>query len=380
MAQKNSNLLAIGLVMGGVIGAGVFSLPYAFIQVGLGRSLLYLGFLTLISIINYFLFVEVILKTPGQRNYVGLATYYFGKTGEAISFLTSVAIVFLVLFIYLILAGRFVALIWPNVSPLFTALPFWLLASISTFFNIKKLVEVEFLTSIAIGFIVLIIFIFSLSNFSANNLVDYFQGLPMAGFWFPVGPILFALSGRAAISELIKYTKKDVKKIIFLSFAAIAAIYFIFSVSVVVLTNGSASEDTITGLAGQLPSVIIFLIVVMGLMALWHIYVLLGFDLNNILTKDLKWPEVISGLVVVFVPLLLYLINWQSFFVIVAIVGGIFATAENILIILMWLKMKREKELPHWLACLALAVFVVIFVHESLVQVGRLDFTSWLGW
>ena len=370
MAQKSvRNLLAVGLVMGGVIGAGIFSLPYAFTQVGLGRSFLYLGFLTVISIVNYFLYAEVLLNTPGRLNFVGLANYYFGRVGEVISFLFSVAIVFLVLFIYLILAGRFVALIWPGIPPLFTALPFWLLASVSAFFNIKKLVAVEFLTSIVISLIVFVIFLFALPNLALSDLADYFQGLPLSSFWLPIGPILFALSGRAAISELVRYTKKDIYKIIFLSFIAIAFIYFIFGVSVVVLTNGLVSEDTISGLVGRLPGMIIFLIAIMGITALWHIYVLLGFDLNNILTRDLKWPKTVSGLAIVFIPLVLYLINWQSFFVIVALVGGVFATAENVLIILMWLKMKKDKWLPRGLAYLALAVFVVIFVHEFVVGI-----------
>lgn len=365
------NFLAIGLMMGGVVGAGIFSLPYVFVQIGLGRGFFYLIALTALMIITYLMYAEVLLKTPGQHNYVSLSKLYLGNIAEIFSFLFAVITIFLVLFIYLFLAGKFIGLIWPAAPLLLTALPFWLLASISVFFNLKKLVEVEFVTSAAIGIIVFIIFIFSLPNFSAAVFLTYFSGLPGVSFWLPIGPLLFALAGRAAVSELANYSKQNLKTNIIFSFIIIAIIYLLFVIGVIFLTNGLVSEDTVSGLSGFLPYFLLVIIALMGLVAVWHVYVLLGFDLYNILTADLKWPERLAGFSIVFIPLILYLINWQSFFLVVSLVGGVFAALENIFIVLMWLKMKKG-ELSCWLAYLALAIFMVILVHELAVRLVSL--------
>ena len=365
--MSSKKLLATTLIIGGVVGGGMFSLPYALLSVGLGWGTLYLVAVCSLMIITYHLYSDVLLKTPGQHNYVSLTKFYLGNFAEFLSILFTVVTVIFVLFIYLNLAERFLNLLWP-VSGLIPIFIFWLLASISIFFGLKKLAEIEFLSSIAIAGIVFVSFLFSLPALSLEKFLTFFnQPFQRSLFWLPIGPLLFAFSGRAAVSELLIFSHKDVKKIIGKAFFLIAVIYLIFVLGVLFLTNGMVSEDTISGLASRLPLFLIVLVGVLGLIALWHIYVFLGFDVNNILVVDLGWPKFSAGLLVVAAPLILYLLSWQNFFTAVSFAGGVFAALENIFIVLMWLKMKKGR-FPLPLVFLVLAVFVIVFLHELWVQ------------
>ena len=354
--------LPIGLLAGAVIGGGMFSLPFIFAQVGFLKGLLYLVGVVLLMTTTYLMYADVILKTRGTHNFVSLNDFYLGDLGRFFSVAVSLITMILVLFIYLVLASRFV-------GPLIV-LPFWLLGSVAIFFSLRRLAVIEFLTSLLIVFIIAIIFIWSLPHFSFESFKSIFDGQYTASlFWLPIGPLLFAFAGRAAILELILYSKKNVKETIINSFFAISVVYILFVLSVLFLTGGVVGDDTISSLAGHLPKLLMFLVTVMGLVALWHVYIILGFDSCNILVVDLKWPKLISGLVVVIVPILLYLLGSNNFLVLISLVGGIFAAIENILIVLMWFKLKSKKSfMSKMLGYVTLAAFVIILTHELVAQ------------
>ncbi len=353
----------MGLFIGAIIGGGIFSLPFVFAQVGLLKGLLYLVAVTILMTVTYLMYADVILKTPGKHNFVSLNKLYLGEVGEFLGIIVSVLIIILVLFIYLVLASRFMGLIFWGPDWI-TVVPFWFFASLAIFFNIRKLAVIEFLTSLLIALIIIIIFFWSLSYFSLESFKIVFDGKYMPGlFWLPIGPLIFALSGRAGVLELISYSKKNVFKTIINSFFFVSMIYLLFILAILLLTGGVVSDDAISSLSGHLPVFILALLAIMGLLALWHVYIILGFDARNILAVDLGWPKITSSILIIFIPILLYLLGWNNFLILVSLVGGIFAALENILIILMWFKIKKYSIKRFW-GYLAFTVFFIILIHE----------------
>lgn len=372
----SKDLLAGGLLAGAIVGAGIFSLPYAFAQVGLGRGLLLLIFFSWLMTLVNLMYADVLTHTSGKHNFVTLSKIHLGDLAEWFAVVLTVIQMILVMVIYLILALRFVSLLW-QAGPLLqflAVLVFWLLGSLVISFSLSRLAWVESLTTGVIGLIVLILFVWALPSFSTTNLLNLGWG-GTASLWLAAGPLLFALSGRVAIAELVTYARKrNLFKIIGSTFAVMALLYFIFVLAVLAVTGGQPSDDTVSGLVGRLPLWLLLALGLMGLVSVWHAYIIVGFDINNILTVDLRWPKALGSLVVIVVPLLLYFVGWRNFFGLVSLTGGIVFALEGIFIITMWLRHRISnrlsllKNIPRWWVYLSLMVLVIVFVNQFATQ------------
>ncbi len=111
-------LEAVAILVGTIIGGGVFLLPYANIQSGFVLSNLWLILLTILLIIIHLLFGEVILRTKESYCLTGYAGLYLGNHAKKLLLLTSTVSLSFSLIIYLLLGVKFVSLIFPVVAVL----------------------------------------------------------------------------------------------------------------------------------------------------------------------------------------------------------------------------------------------------------------------
>ncbi len=108
--------LPASILAGTIIGAGMFSLPFIFKEIGLAAGIFYLAFFTLIFIGLYFIFADLILRTPGNHRYIGYAKIYLGNWGFFSSLFVGLIQLFLVLTIYLVLSGSYSNLVFGNLQ------------------------------------------------------------------------------------------------------------------------------------------------------------------------------------------------------------------------------------------------------------------------
>ena len=102
MAKKHTLyhtlLLPSGLLAGGIIGAGIFALPYLFAQSGLFAGFVHLSVGALAYTFIHLLYADVILRTPGTHRFVGRSKKYLGPRSFAPAvFITIVEMVFVML-------------------------------------------------------------------------------------------------------------------------------------------------------------------------------------------------------------------------------------------------------------------------------------------
>ncbi len=362
-----------GLFAGAIVGAGMFSLPYVFARVGFWPGALYVIAIGAVMAIIYGMYADLLITTPGRHNFVSLGRMYLGDMGEWLGVALTVVTMIFVLYIYLILAGRFMGLI-VAVPPSAAGIPLWLMGSAAIFFSLRRIAQIEFIAGACIAAIITLLGAWALRH-SASFMVPAPFFTP-ALFWLPIGPLLFSFSGRAATSELVRYAaKKNIVKIIVGTLAVIAVIYIVFAASMLSLTGGLVASDGISELAGLVSPAVAALVGVLGLLALWHVYILLGFDAVAILQTDLALSRGKSRFIAIAVPLMLYFVGSGNFFALIALVGGIFAALENICIILMWFRMRARlgsvllKRFPHVVLYGLLAVFVIIFMHELTARI-----------
>lgn len=330
-------VLPAGLLAGTIIGAGVFALPFVFEKAGILSGLFYLAIFSVVFILIHLMYADVILRTEGVHRFAGYAEIYLGRLGRYLAILMTVIGMIFVLTVYLILAISFINLIFPTLPDIYKLLVFWLLASLTVFWKVKKLTFSEFLISIGIPIIILIIFIYGLKNFEQLMTATIFNP---AFIFLPYGIVLFSLSGRVAIPLMVDYFKESNRPVINIKTAIIlgtlmpALLYLLFVFGVLNL-SGTVSEDSLTGLVGHLPLGLLWLLGILGIISLWSTYIVIGQDVKKSLEYDLKFPKFLPQLTVISLPIILYFSGFQSFLKLVELTGGIFIGLEGIFIILM---------------------------------------------
>lgn len=350
-----------------IIGAGMFALPYLFSKAGIVAGIFYLFFFGIIFALIHLMYADIIVRTPENKRFPGYAKIYLGKFGSWTSIFMAIFGALLVLTIYLILSTSFVNLIMPSASAAYIVLIFWFLGSLAIFFNINELAMSEFLIFIGMVAIILVIFGFS---FLMNGGLEKISNLPLFDFnniFLPFGAVLFSMYGRSAIPALLGYFRNrgqppvKSKWPIIIGSIAPAIIYAVFVFGILGL-SGNVSEDAVSGLVGNLPSAILWILGILGTISLWSTYIVIGRDIKKSLEHDFNFPLVLSGAVVLITPIFLYLIGFQDFLLLVGFAGAIIIGLEGIFIILMWLRVSKIDSAEKLIVKLNPAIIILLFL------------------
>ncbi len=323
---------AVGVFLGTLIGAGIFSLPYIFKSAGVLTGFAFLALAAAVSIPVHRMYAEVILRTPGEHRFVGYARIHLGRFAGLFTILVSVVQSVLVLAIYLVLSKSFAALLWPSGGGFHGLVLFWAFASAAIFLNLRRLALLESMIVIGIAGIVAALFFLGagkLPGASFPLLVPAWQSV-----FLPLGPVLFALYGRSAIPGVTRLTNEPGKAIAW-SIAAAALVYALFALAVLALSP-VVTADAVSGLRGFIPSWALAGVGALGILSLFSSYVSIGQDVSESARLDLDLPVWTRFLIVIFGPIALVLAGFTSFLTLVGFVGGVLLALEGIVIVLMW--------------------------------------------
>ena len=315
------------------------------------------------------MYADIILETKGNHRFPGYVKKYLGPWAFWIAIFTAIIQSLVVLTIYLTLARSFLDVLFSSNAELIKVLFFWIISSLGIFLSLSNLASIELW--ITFGIMAIIFFIFGLGFTELKTLnLNYF--LPNWSLVFmPLGPILFALSGRVAIPALVDYfrdlklsTLSDLKRAIEWGTILPAIIYagFVFGIASL---SPAITVDAISGLAGSVPYLALALVAVLGLLSLFSSYIVIGLDVVKTLSYDLKIPPAaLKNSIVIGVPILIYLAGFKNFIQLISFAGGIFLSLESIFVIAMWLCLRHPKRL--FLALLPILLFGTALFYEFL--------------
>ncbi len=369
-------LLPVGLVAGGIIGAGVFALPFAFNLSGLGIGFFYLATAVIAYCVIHLMYADVIVRTPGQHRFVGYAQKYLGGRATLLAIFVAIVEMIFVLTIYLILAQSFLALVVPTAWPAARLIAFWLFGSVAIFWKLRQLALSELLVTVGIVAIIAVLAGLGLSN------PEHLAQVPILGtggaLLVSLPAILFALGGRFIIPALVNYARGaggDVHSVIrrgvLWGTMIPGAVYGLFVLGVLAISP-AVSEDAVGGLIGYVSPLVLAVIGVLGILTLWSSYIIAGLDVYDTLRYDVKLPPLARLAVVIGAPIGLYYAGFNSFLSLVSFTGGVFLSFEGLLIILMWRAVNRSQPsvlfknrhrlaVPFLVAIFITALFAVIF-------------------
>lgn len=374
----NSRFLsAIAMLIGTIIGAGIFGLPYVAAKSGLAITLIFLTVLTAIAILMHLLYGEVILRTKGEHRIVGYSEIYLGVWGKRIASVSAIIGTYAAILAYLILAGIFLFSLFGGIlggSVFLYSFATFVLAFIFIARGLKMVSWLElFLSSLLIFFILVFLakgaFHINFENFSlAANWAEVF---------LPYGIILFALSGSSVIPEVVAVLGKNqakLKKAIIWGTLIPAIIYFFFIIIIFGVSGKLTSQDAVSGLAQFYGNGFVVLGAIVGFLAVFTSLLAYGTNLRKTFQYDFGYSRILSLFLALLIPFAILAAGVDNFIKTMGFAGALMGGVDGVLLILMYRKADRSGDRKpeydiatnKWIECLIMIIFILGFIYTVL--------------
>ena len=365
MNKGGSFIQAVSVLVGTIVGVGIFTVPYV---VQKGGILTLFFYVVLLSFVEYVLlkhYTDVVLavkkphRIPGYvREFLGARYDYlarifasFGSNGALLA--------------YILVGGVFIhTALSPYLSGsvfLYTTL-LLLLESIVVWFGIKSIARFEvFMTVllfVAIGFIV---------ERGFNNMdVRHYTAINWKYWFLPYGPILFSLGGLAAVPTMCTLLNKNKQKIysacrwgVVLSAFAI----IVFALSIIGITGDQTTPDTLVGLNSALGNGVVKLTLILGILSIVTSFLTIA----QALREQYEWDWGIGGkkafFLTISIPYALYLLGVQNLTKVVSLTGAISGGGLGVLLILTaWAMYKKNKIKRYAASSIALNLIILMLL------------------
>lgn len=338
-------LKGLGMMLGMIVGAGIFALPYTFSKAGIFWGLFHFFVALLIVFFLHLWYGEVTYYTRGKHRITGYTEIFLGKRAKFLVFLTTIGSYYGSLLIYGIFGGIFLSNIFGQASILWMSLLFFIGGGILALIGLEKIASLNFYLIVPLlGFIVYLFFAaipsININNFNNTKLI-------FNNNWFlPYGVWLFALTGFSALPEtrdiFSKMPIRNFKRIIWLSLLISAVFYLIFTFTVWGVSGKLTTEDALSGIAGILGKTAFVAGSFIGFLAVFTSYIPLIADMKGIFYFDYKIPKSLAWLLTVIPPIILFLTGVGGVVKILGIIGAVGLGILGVFIILMRHRMRKR--------------------------------------
>lgn len=347
MKNKGNFWGATAILMGNVIGAGIFGLPYVIAKAGFITGLIHLIVLGLAAWILALAYGEVVLRTQEKHQLPGYVGMYLGRKAKRVELISLIFGINGALLAYVLIAGDFLSTVF---SPLVSWSGFswgWIflaIGAVGIFSGLKIIARVEIVMTILLIVAMLIVAFFGLPHFSLANLTP----IDFNNAFLPFGVAMFALIGSPAIPSLVNMMvgrKEKVKKAINVGMFIPQIIYFLFVLIVVGACGAATSADALTGLGQKVGEMAAYIGMVFGVLSMATSFLVLGLVLQEIYRLDYHLPRFWAWFLALAVPAIIFSLQSASFIAVIALVGSITGGVDSILIVLMHKKAQANRGL-----------------------------------
>lgn len=364
---------AIATLIGTTIGAGILGIPYVISKSGFLIGLVHILLIGAIIIILNLYLGEIALRTKKNHQLCGYAEKYLGSFGRKLMTLAMMAGIYGAMIAYMIGVGDALHSIFPSVSAFVFSLSFFAVVATIVHIGLKAVEESELFMSALVVLIATIIITVAVlsSQFSVSNLatVNYSYS------FLPFGVVLFAFLGITAVpqmkEELGKQTKK-LKRAIIIGGIAPIAIYALFALAVVGISNGLVGEVATIHLGQTLGRGMGIFANIFAVFAMSTSFLALGLALKEMYCYDYCTSKTKAWFITCLVPLAAFLIGIRSFIAVLGIVGVFSGGIQGILVALMHKNAKKKGDRkPEYsmhenraLSYIIMAIFAIGIVFE----------------
>jgi len=331
------------MLMGTIVGAGVFGIPYVFAQAGFFVGVMHLGVLVGAVTLLHLFFGEIILRSPGRHRLVGYAKMYLGRWGETLISISTIIGVNGALLAYVVLGGTFFALLFPTQGDFFWSILLWAVLSLLVVFGMRTVALTEFFISWLLVGIFLFFFAVSIGRIEMQNLT----GIHPENAMLPYGVVLFSLAGASAIPEIRAFLGREIRhlpKAIVFGTLFPAFLYILFAAAIVGIAGQGTAVNALDGIGDILGKIPATVAAAFGILAVGTSFLILAAYLADTYRFDFHMPRIFALTLSLSVPLAAFLIGLRSFIEIIGFVGIVLGGIEGVVLALIFLIARRRGE------------------------------------
>ena len=327
-------ILAVSALMGTIIGAGIYGIPFVVNKSGIVIGAVHLIVIALLTMITMLYLGEVSLRTKGDFHMTEYAGKYLGNKGRMIMLFAIVFGVCSAIIAYLIGAGESLSFLLSGTGnyAFLLGLVFWAVVCALSFYGVKALERGEFMGIIFVGILMISLVAFFSNKIELSNFNNETGGL--LNSLAPFGVIMFAFLGYNVIPEvkkILKNNKRRMKKSIIIAVLICTVIYALFSFIVIGFKGIETPEIATIALGGPF--------MLLGVLTMFMAYLSVFVSFTGLLQTDFGQTKTKAWLWVSLFPLFIFCLlklgNFTDFTKIIGIGGVISGGMTAILILLM---------------------------------------------
>lgn len=369
-------LRAIGMMIGSVIGVGIFGVPFAFSQSGYVIGLVELLLLAILVTILQFMLAELSIQTEGNHRLVGLVGKYLGQKAKWFAMIAVAGGVWGGILAYMIVGGKFLQLLLQPIVPGQSFVFTYAIVIVAGYLIFRGL---KFASRLEVGVVLTLIFLFIAIILQCIPLV-HFQNLSSINWskaFLPYGVTLFALTSIGIVPEirevLGKKARSQLGTSIIFGMMVVVILYTLFSFAVVGVTGAKTTQMALDGLIPLFGESFRFVTLLLGTITITSIFMLLGIGLMNTFRFDFGCSKIKAWFLVMVVPVVLFVSGVREFISVIGFMGVLFGGGIGIFIVRTYMKMithpfcveKHCLNFPKILSWLVLFVFIFGLIFEA---------------
>jgi amino acid permease len=342
---------ATALLVGTMVGVGVFGIPFAFAKAGFWVGVCWLGVLAVVTLLYNLAFAELTLRTQGVHQISGYAGIWLGPWARRLTLLALVVSGYGALLAYMIVAGQFLHTVLSQfiaVDPDLYSIIFALGWSVFIIARLRTVAAIDLTVAALLTLTTVIVAIFGLRHINPAN----FAGA-MPDYWFlPYGIIMFALSGANAIPiqrQLLAGREKLLKPAIITAVALVTAMYLVFAFVVVGVSGDTTTPEALSGLYDILGNGVIILGSLFGIMTISTSFLMMGTALYETFHIDYRLRRLGAWFLVALPPVLFFRSGLRNFIDVIGLIGSVSVGLLAIIVLAAYLKAKKiSLRTPEW--------------------------------
>ncbi len=342
--------LGAALLIGTIIGAGVFSLPYSYSLSGFPLGVLSLIIAEILLIITSLLLVEMGRK---GEEIPDIIERYLGKFGKYMTSLSLILLAVGAISAYNRGIGEsFEVLIGIDGKIIMAFIAFFV--AFLSYKGVRSVVGSEGLLVVFLILFMVFLTLIALPDIKVENL----KYINPRYFFYALGASIFAASGYSAVPELLKIEdKRKCVVAVLLAHLFVFILYFSFSMAFVGKFGKSVRQIAVENLEGYIKEIGLLT----AAMAMLTSYISLAFVLYNVYKDSLRIPWYFSMLLTFVLPYIIAFFSRAGFADIISMTGGIAMPLTGLLVGLAYWKHSKDV-LGRFLGTAVSGIYIVLLV------------------
>lgn len=359
--KKPVFLRSIYPLIGSVIGVGIFGLPYVFAQSGFFVGIIHLIILAVVNGVILLTFGDIVMNTKGHSRYTGIVKKYLGEHWSLFGTVLMFGSAWGAMIAYIIIGGSFLHALLVSIIPISLfgfQLVFFL---VSSFLLIGGLGFISKLESVFVVVLLLLI-TFILAGAAPHVQFENLQIVNLEHWFLPFGVVLFAFGGLSAVPEMadiLGARKHLLRRSILTGLTVITLVYIAFSGVIVSVTGTQTSPEAISGLGEYVGNWVVILGALVGLIAVFTSFLILGISVTDTLVFDFKRRYMTSWAFTIIVPFIIFILGARDFIQVIGFTGAVLGGGIGLLTMYLYIKAKSSACLTK--RCLRIPNLLLVF-------------------